>query len=115
MPLNELGYSMGNEPHSSGMRLAPAGNLATILLAASLVSMAVLPALAQPTFGSVESVETMVANATTVVVGRLSMIDVTYDEHHRGFPVELTVEETLKGDRAPRIAVAIPGVNETTL
>lgn len=86
-----------------------------VLLAICALSLAAMPLRGQPTFGTVESVETMVANASHVVVGRVTRIDSVGDiPGLRGWPGVLTVDETLKGNRAQQLPLAFP-VSGSTL
>ena len=83
-----------------------------------LIALIAPPLLGQPMFRSVESVETMVANADVIVVGRVARFDtmpeIRVPGFPMGFPVDLVVEEILKGKAAPRLTVPLP-VSERSL
>lgn len=109
---------MPNEANFSLKRLGMMRALTAVVLAILVVSMGGPLLLGQPLFRSVESVETMVASASIVVVARVSRFDpdngIRISGFRLGFPADLAVEETLKGSTAPRLVVPL-GESERNL
>jgi hypothetical protein len=92
-----------------------------VLTAAALVigAVSVVASLVgQPLFRTVDSVETLAANARIIVVGRVARFERVVEYRAPGFPLglpaELDVDETLKGIATPGFTVPLP-VTEQSL